>query len=213
MKRKNNEKKIGKLKEFTNKWETDFSMIIEKYENNQEYTKSTHEFIKKFETHFKNKKSVQEWTSFLNTVHNLYSQHIGKLMNKKNSKMDQDTIDEYFNYLLNLSYVKGYFQGEIFKHWRENGLKTLEQMNDYCMISINLDRLREDISITNVKSSINISENNKNIYLQIFSEVFKTLQNNNFVQPEVGTTSKTKYLNNIQHFISNYRIRHTLVLF
>ena len=118
--------------------------------------------------------------------------------------MDQDTIDEYFNYLLNLSYVKGYFQGEIFKHWRENGLKTLEQMNDYCMISINLDRLREDISITNVKSSINISENNKKVYWKIIAEVFKILQNNNFAQPEVGTTSKTKYLKNIQHLINNY---------
>ena len=36
-------------------------------------------------------------------------------------------------------------------------------MNDYWMININLDKLREDINITNIKSPINISENNKNI--------------------------------------------------
>ena len=57
--------------------------------------------------------------------------------------MNQDTQNEYFIYLLYMSWEKSYFQGKIFKNWRENGLKTLEEMNDYCMININLDRLRE----------------------------------------------------------------------
>ena len=38
----------------------------------------------------------------------------------------------------------------------------------------------------------------------MISEVFKILQQNNFAQPEDGTTSKTRYLSNIQHFINNY---------
>ena len=180
------------------------SKIFKSFENNQEYTKSTHDFIKKLETHFKNKKSSQEWTSFINTVHNLYTQHIGKLFKKKDNEIDQDTKNEYFIYLLYMSWEKDYFQGKMFKNWRENGLKTLEEMNDYCMININLDRLREDIYITSIKVPINISENNKNTYLSIFSEVLKILQQNNFAQPEDETTSKTKYLKNIQHFISNY---------
>ena len=125
-------------------------------------------------------------------------------LNKKENKIDQDKINKYFVYLLNLINEKGYFTGEIFKHWRENGFKALEEMNNYCMIHINLDKLREDISITNTKSPINISKNNKNIYSNIFSEVLKILQQNNFAQPEDGTTSKSSYLNNIQHFINNY---------
>ena len=70
--------------------------------------------------------------------------------------------------------------------------------------NINLDRLREEINITNIKVPINISENNRNTYLRIFSEVLKILQKNNFAQPDDGTTSETRYLNNIQHFINNY---------
>ena len=72
------------------------------------------------------------------------------------------------------------------------------------MININQDKLREEISITSIKSPINTSEDNKNTYLKIFSETFKILQKNNFAQPVDGTTSETRYLNNIQHFINNY---------
>ena len=200
----NKEKKIREPKELTNQCERNFSIIIKKYENNQEFMNPTHDFIKKLETHFKNKKSSQEWTSFLNTVHNLYLQHIKKLMKKKDHNINEKIINEYFIYLLYMTNEKEYFTGDIFKNWRENGLKTLEEMNDYCMININLGKLREDISITSIKSFINISENDKSTYLNIFSEVFKILQSNNFWQPKDGTTSETRYLNNIQHFINNY---------
>ena len=54
--------------------------LLDDFNTQEIYTKSNSDFIKKLETHFKNKKSVQECTSFLNTVHNLYTQHIGKMM-------------------------------------------------------------------------------------------------------------------------------------
>ena len=133
-------------------WEREYNEIVDQFENNQLFIKSTQDFIKKLETHFKNKKNSQECTSFINTVHNLYTQHIGKLLKKKDNEMDQDKINKYFIYLLYMSWEKGYFQGKMFKNWRENGLKTLEEMNDYCMININLDRLREEINIINIKS-------------------------------------------------------------
>ena len=76
-------------------------------------------------------------------------------------------------------------------------------MNIAWSILILID-LEKKINITNIKSSINISENNKNIYLKIFSEIFKILQNKNFGQLEDVTTSETKYLNNIQIFIRSY---------
>ena len=195
----------GESEKKLKKWEREYSEIVDEFENNQFFIKSTQDFIKKLETHFKNKKSSHEWTSFINTVHNLYTQHIGKLLKKKDNEINEEKINEYFIYLLYMSWGKGYFQGEIFKNWRENGLKTLEEMNDYCIININLDRLREEINNTNIKVPINISENNKNIYLKIFSEIFKILQNKNFGQLEDGlTTSETKYLNNIQNFIRSY---------
>ena len=194
----------GEFEKKIEMWEREYNEIVDQFEDNQLFIKSTQDFIKKLETHFKNKKSSHEWTSFLNTVHNLYTQHIGKLLMKKDNEMDQDTINRYFIYLLYMSWEKGYIQGKMFKNWRKNGLKTLEEMNDYCMININLDKLREEINITNIKVPIKISENNKNVYLKIFSEVFKILHQNNFAQPEDGTTSETRYLNNIMHFISNY---------
>ena len=194
----------GESEKKLKRWEREYNVIVDQFENNQLFIKPTQDFIKKLETHFKNKKSSQECTSFINTVHNLYTQHIGKLLKKKDNEVNQDTISKYFIYLLYMSRERGYFQGKMFKNWRENGLKTLEEMNDYCMININLDKLREEINTTNNKSPINISENNKNIYLKIFSEVFKILQKNNFAQPEDGTTSETSYLNNIQCFINNY---------
>ena len=53
--------------------------IYNEFTNNQDFINSTSEFLKKLETHFKNKRSTQECTSFINTVHNLYTQHIGKI--------------------------------------------------------------------------------------------------------------------------------------
>ena len=101
-----------------NKVGIDYSRVNEKFEKNQIFEKSTHDFIKKLEKHFKNKKSSQECTSLINTVHNLYTQHIGKLLNKKGNEIDKDTINEYFIYLLYISWEKGYFQGKMFKNWR-----------------------------------------------------------------------------------------------
>ena len=91
-----------------------FQLIIKKYENNQQFIEITHDFIKKLETHFKNKKNSQEWTSFINTVHNLYTQHIGKIM-KKNNNLNEEVINEYFLYLLYMTNEKGHFKGEMLK--------------------------------------------------------------------------------------------------
>ena len=86
---------------------------------------------------------------------------------KKKNNLNEEVINEYFIYLLYMTNEKGHFKGEMLKNWRENELKTLKEMNDYWMININLDKLREDINITNIKSPNNISENNKNIEIGV----------------------------------------------
>ena len=167
------EKRINIEGEFEKKlkrWEREYNEIVNEFEDNTLFTQSTQDFIKKLETHFKNKKSSQEWTSFLNTVHNLYTQHIGKLMKKKDNNFNEKIINEYFIYLLYMTNEKGYFSGDIFKSWKENCLKTLKEMNDYCMININLDKVREEINITSTKFLTNISENNKKY---IFKHIFR----------------------------------------
>lgn len=65
--------------EYVDNVEEKYNKLFKRFENNQLFTKSTLEFIKKLETHFKNKRNIQECTSFINTIHNLYTQHIGKL--------------------------------------------------------------------------------------------------------------------------------------
>ena len=66
--------------EMTNHWRVYYAKAFEYFESNSVFKKSTPDFIKKLETHFKNKKWKQEWTSLLNAVHNLYTQHIGRIM-------------------------------------------------------------------------------------------------------------------------------------
>lgn len=72
------------------------------------------------------------------------------------------------------------------------------------MVTIDLDKLRKDLNISKVDSWHKLSDTETDTYCKIFVAIFKILQNNNFSQSEDGTTSKLRYLNNIQHFINNY---------
>ena len=124
-------------------------------------------------------------------------------MSKKENKLDQEIIDKYFLYILDTIYENLYFKGKMFQIWRENGLETLEKMNDYWMVYVNLDRLKGGLLISSENTSFSLSENNIKTYWRIFAEIFKILQKNKFWEPE-GTITKAHYLNNIQHFINNY---------
>ena len=69
------------------------------------------------------------------------------------------------------------------------------------MITINLDKLRNDLNSPMKNSSYKIKDNDIYLYHNIFREILSILINNNFWQPIEGKTSKSRYLNNIQHFI------------
>ena len=83
---------------------------------------------------------------------------------------------------------------------------SFEEINSYLMIKINLDNLRNDFNRADNNSCDILSNNDLVIYNKIFIAIFKVLRSNNFWKPEDGVTSKTRYLNNIQHFVSNYSI-------
>ena len=72
------------------------------------------------------------------------------------------------------------------------------------MIKINLDKLREAEHSQHSSASLSINESDVENYSKIISEIFTILQNNKFQQTDDGQTSKFRYLNNIQHYLTNY---------
>ena len=63
--------------------DTKLQQLYERFDKDPVFETSTKDFIKKLEVHFKSKqKKIVEWTSFVNAVHNLFTQHIGKVANK-----------------------------------------------------------------------------------------------------------------------------------
>ena len=95
--------------------------------------KTTSEIIEKIETLYKSKNlTTVECTSFINSVYNLFCQHIDKITNTKKSLFtDKILKNEYFNYILKIITKKGLFIGEIFNCWIENECKTHSDMNNF----------------------------------------------------------------------------------
>lgn len=196
-----------KMKTKTNHWQT--KHIMKNWwinlKNSHIYQKSTDDFFKKLETHFKNKKNDQEWTSFLKTIHNLFTQHIGKISRKdKYTPIKDKERDEYFYYLLQTTNAKGYFSWKIFKDWVTNNWKTQNEMNDYWMVKIDIEKLKDDLRITQNKDSKHIEQEDQETFCKIFCNIYKNLEDTKFGAWIDGGTTKTRYCNNIQHFINNY---------
>ena len=107
--------------------------LYQKFETDPSFKKSTNDFTQKLKTHFRNQdNSAIECTSFINTVHNLFTQHIGKF-SKKNKYADFDTEinEEYFWYILKTINESGIFVGKIFEYWRKSGCRTHQDMYNY----------------------------------------------------------------------------------
>ena len=94
-----------------------------KFKTDPTFTELTKEFMQKLATNFLAKDSTKiECTSFVNTVYNLYTQHVGKIVNKnKDLDIDEETKEVYFLFILNYIQEKKFFEGEIFELWRTNG--------------------------------------------------------------------------------------------
>ena len=135
----------------------------------------------------------------------IYSSSISEgLWNKAHKELEDDTIKAYFIYLLNSYNEKEYFTGEIFQHWKQSGLTTFEEINNYWMIKINLDKFQDDSFIWNSESSFSWNEDDAKTYWKIFKAIFETLNNINYGRPIEGVTTKSHYLNNLTHYITNY---------
>ena len=152
-----------------------------------------------------------EWTSFVNTVHNLYTQHIGKITSRnKYLDIDEETKEEYFLYILDYINEKELFEGENFEFWRRNRWRTLEDMNKLSMVTVNKDKLIAECSSISDKSFKSLPDDKSNsinykCFKQVFNAVFKILCEQNFWKPLDGNKiQKPKYLNNIMHFIKQY---------
>ena len=183
-----------------------------KFRTDPTFTKSTRDFIKKLATHFLAKDNrIFEWTSFVNTVHNLFTQHTGKIINKnENLDIDEETKEAYFLYILNYIYEKEFFAGEIFLLWKQNKWRTLKDMNKLSMVTVNKDKLIAEWGSISDKNLKNLNNDNSNSstyksFGKVLYAIFKTLREQNFWQPLDGSKiQKPKYLSNIQHFINQY---------
>ena len=186
--------------------------LYEKFMINPQYVKLTAELIEKLEIHFWSKNiSVIEWTSFVNAVHNLFTQHIGKFLNKnKFFVIDEKEKENYFLFILEIIRLNKFFVGEIFDHWRENNCKTLAAMNNYWMVKIDKERLRFGTNAAFCMNYYKLSTDDLKIkfneaFTKIFDVIFKILIKQNFLMPvNGGETQKPKYINNIQHFLMTY---------
>ena len=144
-------------------------------------------------------------------MHNLFSQHVGKVANKnKYSEISDEEKEEYFLFLLKVTVDCECFTWKVFDHWKENGWTTLASMNDYWMVNINLSKIKEAYNILvdenlNKTSNDGLKINYHEAFLKIFSSIFDILYDQNFNKPIEGAqTTKSKYLNNIGHFIKTY---------
>ena len=186
-------------------------LIYWRFNTDPTFTKSTKDFVNKLAIHFLAKNNTKiECTSFVNTMHNLFTQHIGKIINKnKYLDIDKETMEEYFLYILNYIHEKEFFVGEIINVWKRNEWRTLMDMNIFSMITVNKFKLSiENSSISDKSFKSLLDDSNSSTYKcfeQVFNNVFKILYEQNFWQPSnESRIQKPKYLNNIQHFINQY---------
>ena len=188
------------------------SQLYEKFNTDPSFTKLTKEFMQKLATNFVSKGIAKnEWTSFVNTVHNLYTQHVGKSFNRnKDFGFNKETKEDYFLDILDYIYKEKFFEGEIFELWRKNGWRTLEEMNNFSMVTVNKDKLKEEYKSTGIISLKKLSDDNSNSSIgkyfgQVFNAVLKILKKQNFRQPsDCRIMKKPNYLNKIQHLLTQY---------
>ena len=181
--------KISNQNEEARRDEVGEEQLHYKFKTDPLFTKLTRDFTVKLATHFSSKNiTFIEWTSFIKTVHNLFIQHIGKAINKnKYHDIDNEEKEEYFLYLLSLANKCGAFQWETFNHWKKKKWKTFEEMSNYWMVSICIDRLNEGYGMEINKNYVNMSCTDLKLetqasYAKIYSAIFKVLLNQNFLQ-------------------------------
>ena len=161
--------------------------LYKKFMTNHQYIKLTAELIEKLEIHFWSKNiSVIEWTSFVNAVHNLFTQHIGKFLNKnKFFEIDEKEKENYFLYILEITRRNKYFVGEIFDDWKENNCRTLTEMNNYWMVKIDRERLIFGTYYVFCKNYSELSTDDLNTkfnetFMKIFDAILKKIDQKDF---------------------------------
>ena len=106
--------------------------MLSKFRSHTKYIRNTTEFVKKVENEHKKKKE-QHVSSFITTLHNLYSQHVGKLYSN-NSKEIEDEKSEYFIYLIDLLLDEKLISWQIFEYFKEKDKTNPMKMVDWATI-------------------------------------------------------------------------------
>ena len=126
--------KLEKLEdeEYKKKLNEESSNMLSKFRSHKKYIRNTTEFVKKVGNEHK-KKKVQHVSSFITTIYNLYSQHVGKLYDN-NSKEIEDEKSKYFNYLIDFLLDKELISWQIFEYFKEKDITNPLKMIDWATI-------------------------------------------------------------------------------
>ena len=167
--------------------DTKLLQLHQKFKTDPLFIESTLDFIKKLKTHFKSKqKQEMGWTGYAKDMHNLFTQHIGKVTSKNKSfDINNETKDDYFLYLLKVTNETGLFVWKIFEDWRQSGCKTLQDMNKYWKVTINLERIDETMGEV-------LKIDYEDMHNKTFNAVLKDLKMQNFWQPANDSEIKKK---------------------
>ena len=184
--------------------------ILVNYSEDPLYQEMTNQFLVKLLSHYKTKPKP-EWTSFINSLENLLAQHYGK-MSKKNAQL-LNTVwpKSYFIFIRNLLIQKGFISGLTYELWVRQNVNTLEEMNNSTKAFINLKNLEKYVSTIEVKSTKNITGQQK-IFKLIDSEltyacitytIIKTLSEKRFYHDIGSETNLKKYTKVIENLLKN----------
>ena len=195
--------------------EIDVSIIlnkrIERFENDEFYPKVTLQFLHKLSSHFKAKLN-QESTSFINSLHNLTVQHLGKAGKKDQREISDDERFDFFLYIRDYLWRKKMVAGTVYNMWWIEQFNAIDQMIDSTKVTIDVELMEKDSGTvdTSIGTSTTASSHKRfllkgesKIYSYIWYTVIKNMADKNFYKTGDSTTNEKKFSDLIDNLIKN----------
>ena len=118
------------------------------------YQESTNAFLGKMIAYFKTN-PIQESLSFINSLDNLTTQHIGKISKKIDRPIESSEKAQYFIFIRDFLFKNGYVSGKIVEMWVKHKINSLKSMNESTKVTIAIQKLSAyiDSHLEEVKST------------------------------------------------------------
>ena len=187
----------------TNKEKEDYYSY---FNNDGRFIKSTLEFLKKVQAHYKSKKEEQECSSFVKAIHNLFIQHIGSKF-KTNNELTDIEKKYYLLYLRDMILDNKLIEGEMLEYWKRNNKDSVEDMINVIFLYVNHEKFKEFIEFNTTKIDANannlLEEENFKTLWNLFDKIIQNLLENNFNQ--VSGLTKLNYIKSLRNIMTNFQ--------